>query len=184
MLVFDRTGSMGYPAENNLSKLNWAQEAIYSLIDTLESANSKNVRLGLVSYNTSAALDNPMTNTYSDVRTAVSSLTSNGSTCIQCGLKIANDNNTNTSTKRVGILMSDGVANYPDSTTASQKAIDEADKGRQNGIEYYAISYGDDADPEAMSKIANLPTAQYYRDSPGADQLKQVYQDILKDICK
>ncbi len=68
--------------------------------------------------------------------------------------------------------------------TAPQEAIDEAIRGRLKGIEYYAISYGNFSDAATMSKIANSPATQYYRESPGANELKQTYQDILKDICR
>ncbi|KKP68296.1 MAG: hypothetical protein UR68_C0038G0009 [Candidatus Roizmanbacteria bacterium GW2011_GWA2_35_19] len=124
-------------------------------------------------------------------------------TCIQCGLYLANEQLlASTADRRAVILLSDGMSNKvwngdnPHSSICYQAAVDQANIGRVNGIEFKVLGYGKrDQSPAqieetTLKRIAcadpNDTTCvnNNYAYKPNAYDWVSAYLTILNDLCK
>ena len=130
----------------------------------LTSANPAN-EIGLVSFSNSATTNSSLTENYSTVKTAISSLKANGSTCIQCGIDAANAALTagkRTGDKNVIVLLTDGIANYIEGTNsqvsesvAEQAALTAAANAvSQNNAIIFVIGLGSDVNASFLQQLA------------------------------
>lgn len=106
VIILDKSGSMLG------SKITAAKTAASSFVDIL-SQNPRN-KVALVTFSTVGTTDVPFTSNFASVKTKISSITPNGSTCLECAIKQAaaqmqaqsQDGN-----KKVVVVLTDGIAN-------------------------------------------------------------------------
>lgn len=91
-------------------------------------------------------------------------------------------------TSMVMILMSDGVANMPESNSAGY-AIQMAEYARACGITVFTISLGDEADTQLMAAIADTTAGKHF-DASGTDGgdltslLTQAFCNVASEISR
>jgi len=78
---------------------------------------------------------------------------------------------------RMVVLLSDGVANYPSSSTAKQRAIDQAYLAAEDHLPIVTVSLGAQADTRIMQQIADI-TGGIHFNIPGGDDVSD-YEDAL-----
>lgn len=136
-LVVDRSGSMdGQPLLDT-------KKAVSNFIKNVE----KNVKIGVVAFDDSAAAVAPISDNINTALQAVNGLNSGGGTSIYSGLRCAQQELDGYSGRKVIILMSDGA-------DGSGTAIDEVlDELKRKNIYVYTIAFGG-ADIEYLNYIA------------------------------
>lgn len=211
-LVFDRSATMTDPEVDGRQKLAWAKDAAGVFLQSLKNTGTKTVSVSISSFgaqgndNTgslkpwadwNSTLNIALTNIGTDanyllVKNALAGVNyKQWGTCIECGIRIENGQLTNTTNRRVEILLSDGMANHnwDGSTSNSEaKAIAAANAGRTNGIEFRVIGYGKRgmADPEIdeTTLLAIAGSAANYQYKPNATDWSNAFITILNDLCK
>jgi len=124
ILVIDRSGSMdsssdtSYPYAGS-TPMAYAKNAAYRFAQKLLTSDNPTGlnRVGVVSYATTASLNQALTGTFSSVASAIGGLTGMGSTNIEQGFTLADNEMQNSAAYdcdriRVIVLLTDGVANH------------------------------------------------------------------------
>lgn len=183
MLVIDKSGSMSVAADVN--KITQAKAAAKNYVDII-AQDTKNL-IGLVSYENTATVNSPLTTNYASVKSQIDTLTAIGSTCTECGMIKANQEiaKSNSSQKKVVILLTDGLANFVegspnqvDTSLAEQRAIAAAMAGHNaKGTVFYTIGLGNTINSAFLQQIANSTGGKYFA-SPTGDQLNAIYNQI------
>lgn len=210
MLVMDRSGSMdddtvwvpGYCVGHDGYDEYWCnyfgwtwiagywQNPIQPLSDSINSAkgfvdllDDTKDYVGLVSYSTSATLDQGLTSNHSAVKTAIEAMVADGSTNIGAAIDIAH--NEITAHGRQGspdyaspviILMTDGLANVG-SPTPELYAENQALEAKAAGIRIITIGLGDEINGNWLrDNVATSPSDYYY--APTSSDLDSIYADI------
>jgi hypothetical protein len=209
-IVIDRSSSMTSLESDKRTKLEWAKDAAKTLAQTIQQAKqNSSVRVAVVSFgaqgndgkgtlasNRNSTLHTPLTNNHGQVISSISTLKYvESGTCVECGLRIGNGQLTDQGTRRVEILLSDGMANHNwnGSTNWSStnnpivNAKNEANKGRASGIEYRAIGFGrkdikGQIDEGTLIAIAGSNANYQYK--PNASDWSNAFIEILADLCK
>lgn len=187
VLITDVSGSMA--SQNKLAE---AKNSARNFIDVVSQQESTN-RVGLVTYATTATLQNTLTQDYTAVKNKVSGLSANGYTCIECGIKKANadiQTNGRQNVKKVVVLLTDGIANVvegnqnqTDENLAEQKALQAALSGHAaNGTVFFVIGFGSDVNHDFLKQLATQTGGKYY--FPAPSELNGVYQEISLLIGK
>lgn len=229
-IMLDRSSSMWNKTTRDPSSgvskdnLQWAKDAALSFVNAFKSTGAGqagNIRVSIGSFAKTASSTSfyPVNTGYSEITSAISNI-SKGDTgsCLECGvysanvkLKDAGLNNNNSLTKKVVIFLSDGRANYLRSgsstshTTGGNKAISEANKGRNKSyvypIVYFVNGYGakvSEADggilewvlkgPAQDTSLGNLGIANgtgspYYKYEQDAFDWDTVFKSFQDTIC-
>lgn len=181
MLVLDKSGSMSG------QKIADAKTAAKSFVDKL---NGTHDQAGLVSFSTSASLDQTLLIMASANKTALKNkidlLSANGNTNIGDAIAIASAElmsaRGNPNAAKIQILLSDGNPNRPlPAAGANQYAIDKAKLSCKSNINIYTISLGGDANRTLMKIIANLTHASEYY-APSSSDLQNIFNSISSTI--
>ena len=110
-----------------------------------------------------------------------------GGTNIAAGMKLARDEITTHArprSSRLMVLLTDGQANLPDTTTAVQNVITEANAAKTNKIKILTISLGIFADTNLMQQVANTTGGIHFDLSQGGSindvrtRLTNVFREI------
>jgi hypothetical protein len=217
MLVADRSSTMNEkePADGR-TKLAHELEAMHNFAVTMRSSGDS---MGVDSFGAQgdrndstygslilaseykSTLNIGLTSNYDAIISAIDSIKYNKSgTCIQCGILIGSRQLTDTSARRVVILLSDGMANHTwtgttdhiNGVTNTQAAINAANSGRAQGIEYKVVGYGSEpnnVDQETLRQIAGCspdlssPCANYQYE-PTAIGWNDAFQNFAQDILQ
>lgn len=215
-LVIDRSDTMYSEIESDgRNKLAWAKDAARAFVQALKNTNTSSVRVAVVSFGAqgndgtgtkdpkdNSTLNIALTNNYDNVISAINSIDYiNWGTCIGCGIRIGNGqlgvttsrfnvNRFAVDERRVGILLSDGMANHnwiggtgPGSNSIAF-AINEANYGRANGIEYRAIGFGIAPEIDENTLVSIAGSRDNYQYKPNAQDWAQAFINILGDLCK
>gem|GEM_PF-1105006 len=193
VLIVDRSSSMG--PGNKLVK---AKNAAKKFIDVM--AKDSNNRIALVSFSTTATTNSTLTNNFNTVKTQVDSLTANGYTCQECGIKAASQvlSAGRPGVKKAVVMLTDGQANYivggnkeVDKSVAEPKAMDAvtAEFSARKTV-FFPIGLGNVGasgedkfyGADFLKQISNLTGGKYY--FPAPEELEEVYQDISLLIGK
>jgi uncharacterized protein YegL len=193
ILIIDRSGSM------TGDKLTAAKNAAKNFIDVM--ARNTNNKIGLVSFSTSANTNSQLTTNYSSVKSQVDSLSANGNTCQECGVKAANTEiaaRGRAGVKKAVVMLTDGQANWieggtsqTDTAIAEAKAMTAVKNGFQaQGTVFFTIGLGvkDGSGntqffgPEFLKNVATTTGGKFY--FPAPTELDAVYQDISLLIGK
>jgi Tol biopolymer transport system component len=172
LLVVDRSGSM---ADNN--KLNDAKAAVTTFANL---TNAPPDQLGLVSFSTSATLDQPLTTNKAAVISATQALAAGGSTRIDLALLQARLELTSTrhiiSHAKIIILLTDGLQ----SQTGNDPVLAEAAAAKAEGATIFTIGLGPDVDASLLQQVATSPAHYFF--APSGAQLQAIYEQISAAI--
>jgi hypothetical protein len=156
------------------------------------SAAAEDDRIGLSIYtysDSTAILESALTPNYSTLSTIVAARQAGhyiGGTNIYNGMQTARlqlQNNARTNAFKMIVLMTDGVANLPGSTTnAKNLVIQEANAAAAASIPVVTISMGALADTALMSQVASITNGVYF-DIPGGQTAAQ-YSAQLNAVWK
>lgn len=209
MLIIDKSGSMGPPV-NTDDRITPAKAAAKKFVTILyqngeNQAAAKKNQTGVVSFaqltnstEGKTTLDAPLTllstqSNATSVNAKIDTIKIFGRTCIQCGVRLANEEikaHGRTGVKKIVVLMTDGGANAydghltADGATAEKAANDEVDKGRtESGITYFTIGLGNDVNKKFLESIATRTGGKYYF-APTAADLDLIYQQISTIVGK
>lgn len=190
MLLMDTSSSMNQKAGSSGTKLTNAKTAAQHFV-TLASAQTTN-RVGLTSFDITAALKSGFTNDFSSVKSKISALTTRDGTCMQCGILKANQEiaaHKRNGIKNAIILLTDGRANmvqgnsnYVSNDKAEKAAIDAATAGHTaNGTVIYTIGLGNNVFSDFLRQLATSTGGKYYF-TPTTDQLNSIYTQISEEL--
>ncbi len=183
VLVFDTSGSMdddGIEQSpgvcfNQRQPICDAKEAAKGFIDLLDPVND---RSGLVAFNTTAILSNPLTYNHVSIKNGLTNLVASGNTAIGDGINVANQelqSNGRQDSKYFIILLTDGMNNQ------GLEPLMATDDSVDIGVPIYTIGLGEDVNVEQLQTIANTSGGKYYF-APTSDQLEGIYNEIAADI--
>lgn len=166
-LVLDRSGSMtGEPIEA-------ARDGASHLASGLTAEHQS----GLVSYSSSATLDDPMSFDHASTVSAIESLTAGGSTATGDAIDLSHDdfqNNARTGVRDVMILLTDGITN-----TGSDPVV-QAQQAKDDDIEIYAIGLGSNVNEQELREIATSP--DHFHQPQTTDDLLAVFDELLREL--
>ncbi len=187
VLVFDNSGSMdddGY--DDNIS--DWqpigdSKIAAKTFVDLLGT----NDKSGLVSFNTIANPEHPLTFNKNNVKTAINAMSAGGWTNMSHGIELANQeliDNGRADIPWVEVLLSDGNNNCgsdnppPD---CHERVFSRAQEAADNGIVIYTIALGQTVNQSIMQEIADITGGNFYY-APNSSDLQDIYEDIAKNV--
>lgn len=187
VLVVDKSGSM-----RNDNAMSHLKQAAVNFVDIV-SADINN-RIGVVSFASffRTSLDSELSSDFSSIKSKINSIITGGETCIQCGIKKANDEITakkRNGVKNVIILLTDGRANNildnhfrVGFQAASDAATAEVKNGfDQNGTVFFTIGLGKQIQTDFLQEIANSTGGKYFFAPSGAD-LSSIYNQISQIV--
>ncbi len=201
-LVIDRSATMNDIESDGRRKLEWAKDAAKGFVQEIQNTGTTSVKVAVSSFGAqgndgtgiltseyNSSLNSLLSGNLPSVITAINNVVHiKPGTCIECGLRIGNNELKNTGSRKVAILLSDGMANHNwDGTTNDSivKAIVEANKGRTNGIEYRVLGYGlkskNQIDESTLLNIAGHPL--YYQYKPNVSDWSDAFLTILQELC-
>ena len=202
-LVIDRSSTMTQTESDGRKKLDWAKDAAKGFVQAIQNTNTTSVKVAVSSFGAqgndgtgtldatyNSTLNSPLTNNFTGVIGSISNIAyTKPGTCVECGLRIGNNQLTNNANKRVVVLLSDGMANHSwngsTNTDDITNAINEANRGRSNGIEYRSVGYGSltagQINENTLLQIAGEP--RFYQYKPNVSDWSGAFLRILGDLC-
>ncbi|MDA1053481.1 MAG: VWA domain-containing protein [Planctomycetota bacterium] len=179
MLVLDYSGSMR--VHNKIGAL---KDAVAAFIAVLQQSQS-NDRVGFSVYSTEGRLAKSLTFDLPDLLRDVRSRSADGWTNMGQGMekgRIELTNNARAGTKKLMVVMTDGMANRPTNRDPFQYVRDEADAAAAAGIPIVAISFSADSDQTIMQHIADTTQGVHYHVAGSVSQqeveLKRVFREV------
>ncbi len=117
-------------------------------------------QIGLISFNTSASLDEGLTTNFEDVNSSLYALLANGGTDIGIGIsegttELISGVNQNPDAMKFQVVLSDGHSTSGNSVTAAQAAA-------ANNVVIFTIAFGLDADQDELRQISTITGGQSY----------------------
>ncbi len=168
MLVLDRSGSMLFEPD----KFQNMKDGGTAFVDQLTTAD----HAGLVSFNETATLDQPLTSDHDLVKTAISGLVAGGSTDIGQAIDLAQAQfPARTDAGDIMVVLSNGSDLFGGAVTAAQAAKDA-------GTRVITIAYGTDADTATLEEMASDP-AEDNAYVAGIDTIEDIFLTISQEIC-
>ncbi len=181
MLVLDRSGSMDIPpTHSELAQLKIAAKTFVDIIDEatdgeLDGVISEGSRMGVVSFSSSATLDQSLTTDANAVKAAINALVAIGQTNHAAAIQAAQDELAGSepdNTKDM-IIFTDG-----NSVPSSAHGQAEAAAARAAGTEIFAIGLGDSIDVSQLNGWATDPDSEHVYLAPDADDLQEIFEEI------
>lgn len=160
VLVVDRSGSM------DGTRMDDTKKAVSSFIRNV----GDNIRVGLVTFESSARVDCPISDSRNPVLQAMQAVNANGGTSIYSGLQVAGTQLDGESGQKIIILLSDGE-------DGDASRIDEVlDELSRKNIYVYTIGFGG-ADTEYLSYIASKTRGKFIQ-ADSSEVLGEIYSAI------
>lgn len=195
IFVLDDSGSMGADdvPDYSGSRLDAAKK---SAIDSLSVLNASD-RAGVVRYDSTASIarsgDKILTANRNDVKTTINSLTANGGTCINCGIRVALnafDAASNQTRNKTIILLTDGNNERPWSGPTRSREM--ARRAAEQGVTIYVAGFGKESDVNECllggdgcgdSGIDDITGGEYnFSDEP--DELTEFFEQSATNIVE
>ena len=160
--VLDRSGSMDNDTNNDATSAKWAgaKNGVMTLVNAL-APNTPDVQFGLASYSSSASVNQALTTDPADISSALSGLSTGGSTNIESGLQAADGMFSGTADSEIVVVLTNG-----NETTGD--AVGYASGMKSAGVKIYTVAYGSDANASTLSQISSGPAYSYLSAQIGA----------------
>lgn len=183
VLILDRSRSM---AGSPLANLKSGARKFIDIIDeatdgTQDGQIGYGSHIGIVSFATSATQDTQLTTSVAELKTAVDSLTANGSTNhADAFTKAYQLFNPASSNARVMVMFTDGE------TTAGDDPAPVAAMAKANGVIIYCIGLSGNGgiDEQALKEWASDPDSAYVAITPDDAELETLFEDLARNIAK
>lgn len=181
MLVLDYSGSM-----NTSNKIGALKDSVAVFISVLQQSRA-NDRVGFSVYSTTGSLAQSLTLNLPSVLQDVRSRSANGWTNMGEGMekgRIELTNNARRGTKKLMVVMTDGMANRPQNpTVAIQYVRDEASACATAGIPIVAISFSSASHRQIMAEIANTTQGVHYHIAGSVRQQERELKRVFREIA-
>ena len=173
-----RASSCCRPSRGVSSPCSTARTALNGYLDLVElnRQSGSNDRISLVTFDSTATANQPLGTDVAATRRALDGLTAGGGTNIGAGMKLAREElekNARKNAHRLMVVMTDGVANKPSSTTQAKAfVLQEAQAAKASKIQILTISMGALADTNLMQQVlpntarfgaVEIPRSEYLR---------------------
>lgn len=176
VLVLDISGSM-----NAKDKINAMKRAVKSFNRLVDKTSFGRDRISIVTYSSSASWLSGFTNK-PDNDYLVDSIVADGATNIGDGLKLAIDSlstESRSSAERQILLLTDGLANRPETVDPVGYVREQASRAKQLSIPIFTISFGDDADRSLMAEVATTTASvTFHVDSTNEAGLVDAFKEV------
>jgi Mg-chelatase subunit ChlD len=197
MLIMDCSGSMGYPLPGDThAKLYAAKQAANAFVSML---NASRDRVGITYYQTTGHPATQLTSNFASIHNAINALSANGWTDMGDGIGSATQefqtNGRGGNVIKVMILLSDGIANYPQPnpsdiyTYAHDYAYSKASEAANLPARIYTIGLGPKTgdqdhriDEPLLQQIAASSQGGKYYYAPSGNDLADIYNRIAQDL--
>ncbi len=206
VLTLDRSGSMNDDGASPEQPLTDTKAAAKNFLDLLRNFPIEGDQAGLVFYNDVAALEQPLTEDFNQVKAAIDRPNASGFTNIAAALCTARRELLSARAEprglKVAVLLSDGRANTrrdPSScqtvgtpgqdrlierdanNPSARQALEEGREMARNGVILYTISLGNDTNQASMRNMAEATGGQHFF-APTTDDLEEVFNQIAARI--
>lgn len=179
VLVLDRSGSMGRltPAGNRWSDL---KLAVVAFLVTLQQT-PQDEQTGLVTYSSTASIDENLSMNYSQLMTTVNSKSPSGSTAIGLALEAAiiairDVNYARGNASKTIVLMTDGIHNQgPEPEGFAEDAYQDF------GITVHTVTFSAGADQDTMKAVALKGGGKHWH-ADDLDALVTVFKEIANNL--
>ena len=158
-----------------------AKEAAKLFLDNLYFEKD---RAGVVSFGSSATVDQGLTSDKSSAIAAIDAIDATywpiQQTAMGDGIDAANQefiNNGRPEAEWITVLLSDGQSNM------GQDPLDAAQDAADENITIYTIGLGSDADEDTLRQIASMTGGSYHY-APSSGDLEAIYNDIAMEIFR
>ncbi|SDM36852.1 SipW-cognate class signal peptide [Halogranum gelatinilyticum] len=197
-IILDKSGSMDNDTGSDATSVKWnsALDGVSTLANELE-ASSGDIQFSLITYDNIADRNTDLGENAAAVQTELDSLSSGGTTDIAdsinvareelTGVDIVTDNDVSPSGNdrddcdKIVVLLTNGNPND------GADAEDAADAAKADGIEFYTIAYGSDANQDILESIASSPDNAFISGLDDFDDIIEVFseigQAIVGEIC-
>lgn len=168
-LVIDRSASM------EGDKIEAARDGATRLAENFTARH----RSGLVSYASFARLDEPLDADHQATIDAIADLEASGNTATGDGIDTSHDDfveNGDPDRRDVMILLTDGKTN------TGSDPVSEANEAKADGIEIFAVGFGDDVDEEALREIVSEPVDEHLFRPATTEDLLDVFSDLTANL--
>jgi len=179
------------PARNN--KIDDVKTAGNNFVELLKSGTAN--YSGLVSFNTTATVDQALSADNETTKTAIDKLTTGGNTSIGAGIETAQNELLATNARdknlvnKVMFIFSDGINNQPGplsncdnlNSSSYNKVQAMADDAKGKGITVYVFGYGVDANTSFLQSLATDSSHYYFE--PSSSTLATIYSQISQGAC-
>lgn len=183
VLILDRSGSMAGSPLANLK--NGAKKFIDIIDEATDSSQDGQIgsgsHIGIVSFASTATQDTQLITSVADLKSAVDSLTSGGSTNHADAFTKALDLfDPASSNAKVMVMFTDGV------TTAGGDPNPVASAAKAQGVIIYCIGLSGNGglDEQALRDWASDPDSAYVAITPDDAELENLFEDLAKNIAK
>lgn len=192
VLALDRSGSMQSEGKKPPQPLTAVKSAAVAFLNQLRGSD----RVGLVSFADTASepVDASLTSDYKAVEEAINTIsigakgtqyTNLGDAIEKASADLISPNSSDL-TRRVVVLLTDGIATKPekagDPLYPSTYALEQATLAKQRGVELYIVGLGKDVNAELLRNMATTP--EHYFSAASTKDLATIYNRIALQICK
>ncbi|MEX0820108.1 MAG: VWA domain-containing protein [Pirellulaceae bacterium] len=180
MLVLDYSGSM-----QDHNKIGALKDAVAAFISVLQQSQA-NDRVGFSVYSTEGRLATKLTFDLPDLLRDVRSRDADGWTNMGEGMekgRVELTKKARRGTKKLMVVMTDGMANRPRNRNPLQYVRDEATAAADAGIPIVAISFSQDADQAIMRQIAAITQGVHYHVAGSVSQQEEELKRVFREVA-
>ena len=192
-IVTDVSGSMGTCLREDMfgscveigitdeSPIVFAKKAAVEFVSSFDLDESSNHRIGLAIFHGTNNGETPISkivvgldNNPTKLKDGIDSLSPGGGTAMGDGISLATQSlieNSRSDTKKIIVLLSDGVSNMGISPLSA------AEMANENEIIIFSVGYGSSADVQTLKAVASLTNGKYY-DAPTGQELADTFNEI------
>lgn len=191
ILAIDRSGSMVAGGSNPPQPLTDVKNAVISFIKKMSGTD----QIGIVSFSSAASdpVDSMLSRDYQSTIKTVEGITVATTTTQYTNIADGLDKSISQFlgpvgsflTRKVIILLTDGIANRPEKAGvqnyAETSALEKATAAKQVGVEIFTISLGKETNTQFLLEVATSP--DHYFSATTSKDLASIYDDIAVRFC-